>query len=158
MTSQLHGHTGLTIIIIIVVVVVVIIITSIIITIIIIITVIFISLIIILIVMVVYYRVDHNIKGQGIYAYVVLAEGTKATPELKKKLNDVVRNQIGSFAVPDTIHWAPGKSSGVTFMLHALWLFWSIKLDACLIHSPIGIYQNIAMQHSNDCHQCVPEL
>ncbi len=56
-------------------------------------------------------RVDHNIKGQGIYAYVVLAKGTKATPELKKKLNDVVRNQIGSFAVPDTIHWAPGESS-----------------------------------------------
>ncbi|DBB10482.1 TPA: hypothetical protein ACH3X3_002023 [Trebouxia sp. C0006] len=52
--------------------------------------------------------VDHNIKGQGIYAYVVLAQGTEATPELKKKLNDVVRNQIGSFAVPDTIHWAPG--------------------------------------------------
>ena len=63
-------------------------------------------------------RVDHNIKGQGIYAYVVLAKGTKATPELKKKLNDVVRNQIGSFAVPDTIHWAPGRPSGVTFMLY----------------------------------------
>lgn len=53
-------------------------------------------------------RVDHNIKGQGIYAYVVLAEGTKPSAEMKKKLNDVVRNQIGSFAVPDTIHWAPG--------------------------------------------------
>ena len=51
---------------------------------------------------------DHNIKGQGIYAYVVLAEGTKATPELKKKLKEVVKNQIGAFAVPDTIHWAPG--------------------------------------------------
>ena len=55
-------------------------------------------------------RVDHNIKGQGIYAYVVLAEGTKPSPELKKKLSDVVRNQIGSFAVPDTIHWAPGNA------------------------------------------------
>lgn len=55
-------------------------------------------------------RVDHEIKGQGIYAYVVLAEGTKATPELKKKLNEVVKSQIGSFAVPDTIHWAPGQS------------------------------------------------
>ena len=54
-------------------------------------------------------RVDHNIKGQGIYAYVVLAEGTKPSADLKKKLNDVVRNQIGSFAVPDTIHWAPGN-------------------------------------------------
>jgi len=144
--SQLHGRAGLTIII---VVIVVIIISNInIIT----------LIIVVVIIIITDYRVDHNIKGQGIYAYVVLAQGTKATPELKKKLNDVVRNQIGSFAVPDTIHWAPGKSSGVTFMLHALWLFWSIKLDACLIHSPIGIYQNIAMQHSNDCHQCVPEL
>lgn len=53
-------------------------------------------------------RVDHNIKGQGIYAYVVLAEGTKPSAEMKKKLNNVVRNQIGSFAVPETIHWAPG--------------------------------------------------
>ena len=53
-------------------------------------------------------RIDHEIKGQAIYAYVVLAEGTKPSPDLKKKLNDVVRNQIGSFAVPETIHWAPG--------------------------------------------------
>ena len=80
---------------------------------------------------------EHNIKGQGIYAYVVLAQGTKATPELKKKLNDVVRNQIGSFAVPDTIHWAPGRPSGVGFKLYALWLIWSVKLDRYLLHTPI---------------------
>ena len=55
-------------------------------------------------------RVEHNIKGQGIYAYVVLADGTKPSAEMKKKLNDVVKNQIGSFAVPETIHWAPGDS------------------------------------------------
>ena len=55
-------------------------------------------------------RVDHEIKGQGIYAYVTLAQGTKPSPELKKKLNEVVRNQIGSFAVPDVIHWAPGEN------------------------------------------------
>lgn len=55
-------------------------------------------------------RVDHEIKGQGIYAYVTLAQGTKPSPELKKKLNEVVRNQIGSFAVPDVIHWAPGET------------------------------------------------
>ena len=59
---------------------------------------------------------DHNIKGQGIYAYVVLAEGTKPSAELKKKLNDVVRNQIGSFAVPETIHWAPGDHQNVIVM------------------------------------------
>jgi hypothetical protein len=55
---------------------------------------------------------------------VVLAEGTKATPELKKKLNEVVRNQIGSFAVPDTIHWAPGEPFGVSFMGFSNLLFW----------------------------------
>ncbi len=104
MASQLQGHTGLTIVIIVIVVVIIIIII--------------ITVIIILIVIIVHYRVDHNIKGQGIYAYVVLAQGTKATPELKKKLNDVVRNQIGSFAVPDTIHWAPGRPSGVCCMLY----------------------------------------
>ena len=50
------------------------------------------------------YRVDHNIKGQGIYAYVVLAEGTKPSAELKKKLDDVAKNQVGSSAVPTYPH------------------------------------------------------
>ncbi|KAK9823166.1 hypothetical protein WJX72_000770 [[Myrmecia] bisecta] len=51
---------------------------------------------------------DHPIKGQGIYAYVVLADGTSASPEVKKALVATVRSQIGAFAAPDSIHFAPG--------------------------------------------------
>ena len=46
-------------------------------------------------------------KGQSIYAYVVLASGNEPSDALKKALAQVVRQQIGAFAVPDTIHWAP---------------------------------------------------
>ncbi|XP_042470398.1 acetyl-coenzyme A synthetase, chloroplastic/glyoxysomal-like [Zingiber officinale] len=52
--------------------------------------------------------VDHEIKGQGIYAFVTLVEGVPYSEELRKSLISVVRNQIGAFAAPDKIHWAPG--------------------------------------------------
>lgn len=52
--------------------------------------------------------IDHDIKGQGIYAYVVVMEGTTAGPDLKKILRETVRKEIGSFAAPDVIHWAKG--------------------------------------------------
>ncbi|GFR48182.1 hypothetical protein Agub_g10030 [Astrephomene gubernaculifera] len=51
---------------------------------------------------------DHPVKGQGIYAYVTLMEGTETSKELKKELVAAVRNTIGAFAAPDVIHWAPG--------------------------------------------------
>lgn len=51
---------------------------------------------------------DHPIKGQGIYAYVTLMEGTPYTEEIRKGLVASVRSQIGPFAAPDIIHWAPG--------------------------------------------------
>jgi acetyl-CoA synthetase len=50
----------------------------------------------------------HEIKGQGIYAYVTLNLGEKYTDELKKELVAHVRNEIGPIATPDIIHWAPG--------------------------------------------------
>ncbi|PHP29521.1 acetate--CoA ligase [Limimaricola cinnabarinus] len=50
----------------------------------------------------------HEIKGQGIYAYVTLMEGVKATEELRKALEDWVRQEIGPIAKPDCIQWAPG--------------------------------------------------
>ena len=50
----------------------------------------------------------HEIKGQGIYAYVTLMEGEKYTEELKNELITFVRNEIGPIAAPDVIHWAPG--------------------------------------------------
>lgn len=51
--------------------------------------------------------VEHPIKGQGIYAYCTLMEGTPYTAKLQKELVQQVREQIGAFAAPDVIHWAP---------------------------------------------------
>ncbi len=50
----------------------------------------------------------HEIKGQGIYAYVTLKTGQEYTEDLKKVLKNHVRNEIGPIAIPDVIHWAPG--------------------------------------------------
>ncbi len=50
----------------------------------------------------------HEIKGQGIYAYVTLKAGEEYTDELKKELVMHVRKEIGPIAAPDVIHWAPG--------------------------------------------------
>ncbi|XP_059286047.1 acetyl-coenzyme A synthetase, chloroplastic/glyoxysomal-like isoform X2 [Lycium ferocissimum] len=52
--------------------------------------------------------VEHEVKGQGIYAFVTLAEGVPYSEELRKSLTKVVRDKIGGFAAPDKIHWAPG--------------------------------------------------
>ncbi|MDZ4364882.1 acetate--CoA ligase, partial [Brevundimonas sp.] len=50
----------------------------------------------------------HDIKGQGIYAYVTLNKGVEAHDDLKKALVAHVRKEIGPIAAPDAIHWAPG--------------------------------------------------
>jgi acetyl-CoA synthetase len=50
----------------------------------------------------------HEIKGQGIYAYVTLKVGQEYTDALKKVLAAHVRKEIGPIATPDVIHWAPG--------------------------------------------------
>jgi len=50
----------------------------------------------------------HDIKGQGIYAYVTLVAGESGTGELKKELVAWVRKEIGPIATPDYIQWAPG--------------------------------------------------
>ncbi|KAG6475294.1 acetyl-coenzyme A synthetase, chloroplastic/glyoxysomal-like [Zingiber officinale] len=52
--------------------------------------------------------VDHPVKGQGIYAFVTLVDGVDYTDEVRKSLILAVRTQIGAFAAPDKIHWAPG--------------------------------------------------
>jgi acetyl-CoA synthetase len=48
----------------------------------------------------------HQLKGQGIYAYVTLKTGEKASPELEKELKTHVRQQIGPIATPDVIQFA----------------------------------------------------
>ncbi|MCK9462752.1 MAG: acetate--CoA ligase [Proteobacteria bacterium] len=50
----------------------------------------------------------HEIKGQGIYAYVTLNVGEEYSDALKKELVAHVRKEIGAHAAPDQIHWAPG--------------------------------------------------
>lgn len=50
----------------------------------------------------------HNIKGQGIYAYVTLMAGVEPSEELRKELVALVRSEIGPIATPDIIQWAPG--------------------------------------------------
>ncbi len=50
----------------------------------------------------------HDIKGQGIYAYVTLKNGFNADEGLKQELIKTVAEQIGKIARPDVIHWAPG--------------------------------------------------
>jgi acetyl-CoA synthetase len=50
----------------------------------------------------------HDIKGQGIYAYVTLKAGVAADEVLRKELITWVRKEIGPIATPDVIQWAPG--------------------------------------------------
>ena len=50
----------------------------------------------------------HDIKGQGIYAYVTLIGGVEPTEALRKELVNWVRKEIGPIASPDAIQWAPG--------------------------------------------------
>ncbi len=50
----------------------------------------------------------HNLKGQGIYAYVTLMEGEEGSDELRKELVTWVRKDIGPIASPDLIQFAPG--------------------------------------------------
>ncbi len=50
----------------------------------------------------------HDIKGQGIYAYVTLNKGVEPSDELKNTLIALVRKEIGAIAHPDIIQWALG--------------------------------------------------
>lgn len=51
--------------------------------------------------------IDHKIKGQAIYAYVILKAGETGSDELGKELVAHVRKEVGAFAVPDHIHFTP---------------------------------------------------
>ncbi len=50
----------------------------------------------------------HEIKGQGIYAYVTLKTGIAPSEDLRKELVQWVRKEIGPIATPDVLQWAPG--------------------------------------------------
>ncbi|MHB8447044.1 MAG: acetate--CoA ligase [Rudaea sp.] len=49
----------------------------------------------------------HDIKGQGIYAYVTLKSGVDSSEDLRRELIAQVRKEIGPIATPDHLHWAP---------------------------------------------------
>ena len=51
---------------------------------------------------------QHDVKGQGIYAYVSLMAGKEGSDELVQELRDMVTQEIGPIAKPDLIHFAPG--------------------------------------------------
>jgi acetyl-CoA synthetase len=50
----------------------------------------------------------HDVKGQGIYAYVTLKSGEQPSDALRKELVTWVRKEIGAIATPDWLQWAPG--------------------------------------------------
>ena len=50
----------------------------------------------------------HEVKGQGIYAYVTLMSGEEPSDELQQELIALIRKEIGAIAKPDFIQWAPG--------------------------------------------------
>lgn len=50
----------------------------------------------------------HDIKGQGIYAFVTLKAGETPSEDIRKELIQTVRKEIGPIATPDLIQWAPG--------------------------------------------------
>lgn len=50
----------------------------------------------------------HDVKGQGIYAFVTLMSGVEGSNALRDELNTLVRSEIGAIAKPDIIQWAPG--------------------------------------------------
>jgi acetyl-CoA synthetase len=50
----------------------------------------------------------HEIKGQGVYAYVTLMKGAEESKELNRALTEFVAKELGRFAKPDYIQWAPG--------------------------------------------------
>ena len=50
----------------------------------------------------------HDVKGQGIYAYVTLKAGLEPSEALLKELRQYVRDEIGPIATPDLLHFTPG--------------------------------------------------
>ncbi|WP_417688014.1 acetate--CoA ligase [Pseudidiomarina sp.] len=49
----------------------------------------------------------HDLKGQGIYVYLIAMSGTEVTEELTKEVREWVRKELSPIATPDFIHWAP---------------------------------------------------
>ncbi len=73
----------------------------------------------------------HDVKGQGIYAYVTLMQGRTASDELKQALISLCVKEIGPIAKPDVIQWAPGlpKTRSGKIMRRILRKIAALELD-----------------------------
>ena len=68
----------------------------------------------------------HPVKGEGIYIYATLNQGVEPSDELLAELKMQCRKEIGAFASPDVMHWAPAlpktlssrSSAGTTWLSH----------------------------------------
>ncbi|XP_068647084.1 acetyl-coenzyme A synthetase, chloroplastic/glyoxysomal-like [Aristolochia californica] len=95
--------------------------------------------------------VEHEVKGQSIYAFVTLVEGVPYSEELRKSLILTVRKQIGPFAAPDRIHWAPNlpKTRSGKIMRRILRKIASRQLDelgdTSTLADPVVVDQLIAL-------------
>ena len=80
-------------------------------------------------------------KGQAIHAYVTLQNRDSYSDELKKELSQVVRKQIGAFAAPEAIYWAPGGESlhPAAGGLSSLCLVWP---SLCTWHAALQMWRN----------------
>ncbi|CAH9112755.1 unnamed protein product [Cuscuta europaea] len=98
--------------------------------------------------------IEHEVKGQGIYSFVTLVDGVPYSEELKKELVLTVRKQIGAFAAPDRIHWAPGlpKTRSGKIMRRVLRKIASKQLDevgdTSTLADPAVVDQLIALADS----------
>ena len=80
----------------------------------------------------------HDIKGQGIYAYVTLVEGVEATDDLVAELRRWTRKEIGPIATPDLLQWAPQlpKTRSGKIMRRILRKIAANDMQTLAIHQP----------------------
>lgn len=96
----------------------------------------------------------HEIKGQGIYAYVTLMQGMTGSEDLKEELVQLVRKEIGAFAKPDIIQWAPGlpKTRSGKIMRRILRKIAENELDSLGDTSTLadpGVIDNLVVNREN---------
>ncbi|XP_022939284.1 acetyl-coenzyme A synthetase, chloroplastic/glyoxysomal-like isoform X1 [Cucurbita moschata] len=98
--------------------------------------------------------IDHEVKGQSIWAFVTLVEGVPQSEELRESLIQTIRTQIGAFAAPDKIHYTnelPKTRSG-KIMRRVLRKIASKQLDeigdTSTLADPVVLDQLIALVHS----------
>lgn len=98
--------------------------------------------------------IPHDIKGTGIYAYVILYKPVEATPEFIESIKEVVRKDIGRFAAPDAIHITKGlpKTRSGKVMRRILRKIASSEYDGLGDISTLAdpsVVENLVKEHKN---------